>query len=393
MSNFQPVRVNATTFSPTVNTGRSNTAFGHQSLQMSTPTPVQQYVDTPPATVNSTRVQSMAAKINPYDIQSIVTFGDLQSTSLAKFNEEILAQAKQADLGAEIDSKFGQIISIAKSIDPKKIGSLKKKSGLLSAITGFFSDTKEGIVAKVNTLSDQIDRVVTDLDATRNRLDARHSTLEQMFEQHKAEYFELQDLIAAGQLGLTVIRVEIDAKKADPTLGADPLLRQQISDLEAAYTRLDRKVANFEVVKTYIVHDLPKIKQIANDNLTLGEKIQDIKQLTIPLWKSQFVNIIILEEQRQSVALIDSVDDATNDFAKSAADMFGANVAAIAKSRNRAVLDVETLDHVHAKLLTAFTELADTEKQCRIKRIEDAKHFTQLNVELGKFMVTQQGAN
>jgi hypothetical protein len=42
-------------------------------------------------------------------------------------------------------------------------------------------------------------------------------------------------------------------------------------------------------------------------------------------------------------------------------------------------------------LLTAFTELAETEKQCRTKRIEDAKHFTQLNVELGKFMVTQQG--
>ena len=345
------------------------------------------------ATVNDVRIRTMVAKINPYDIQSIATFGDQQSSSLTQFNNEILNQAKQADLGAEIDQKFSQIISIARTIDPRKIGSLKKKNGIVSAITNFFGNTKEGIVAKVNTLSEQIDRVVNDLDSTRSRLQNRHTTLEQMFEQHKAEYYELQDLIAAGQQGLAIIRSEIDKKKVDIALATDPLMRQQVSDLEAAYTRLDRKVANFEVIKTYIVHDLPKIKQIASDNLTLGEKIQDIKQLTIPLWKSQFVNIIILEEQRQSVALIDSVDDATNEFAKTSADMFGGNVAAIAKARNRSVLDVETLDHVHTKLLTAFTELAETEKQCRIKRVEDAKHFTQLNVELGKFMITQQGGN
>jgi uncharacterized protein YaaN involved in tellurite resistance len=313
--------------------------------------PIEQHVADP------AKIKALAAKINPYDVQTIVEFGgtDQKAASLAKFNDEILNQAKQADLGAEVDQKFSQIISIAKSIDPKKIGSLKKKNGFVGAISSFFSNTKENIVAKVNTLSEQIDRVVADLDATKTRLQNRHATLEQMFEQHKSEYFELQDLLEAGHQGLEIIRAEIDKRKADPAMATDLLLRQQISDMEATYTRLDRKLASFEAVKTYIVHDLPKIKQIASDNLTLGEKIQDIKQLTIPLWKSQFVNIIILEEQRQSTQLIDSVDDATNDFAKTAADMFGDNVKAIAKTRNRAVLDVETLDHVHNKLLSAFT--------------------------------------
>lgn len=368
------------------------TDFGFNPTSVFSPADATQLAVATTAPVNNDRVRMMVAKINPYDVQTIATFGDQQSSALTQFNNEILTQAKQADLGAEIDQKFGQIISIARTIDPKKIGSLKKKTGFLSVFSRFLGNTKENVVAKVNSLSTQIDRVVGDLDATRDRLQKRHATLEQMFDQHKNEYFELQDLIAAGHQGLTNIRTEIDKKKADPTLAADPLLRQTIADLEAAYTRLDRKVANFEAVKTYIVHDLPKIKQIASDNLTLGEKIQDIKQLTIPLWKSQFVNIIILEEQRQSTQLIDSVDDATNDFARSAADMFSDNVTAIAKTRNRSVLDLETLDHVHTKLLTAFTELAETEKQCRIKRVEDAKHFTELNVELGKFMTTQEGA-
>ncbi|NEU35014.1 toxic anion resistance protein, partial [bacterium LRH843] len=88
----------------------------------------------------------------------------------------------------------------------------------------------------------------------------------------------------------------------------------------------------------------PMIRIIQSNNLMLVDKFYAIKNITLPAWKNQISLAISLNEQKNSVQLANTIDDATNDLLKRNADLLHQNSVDTAKANQRSVIDIETLE-------------------------------------------------
>lgn len=107
---------------------------------------------------------------------------------------------------------------------------------------------------------------------------------------------------------------------------------------------LDKRIADMRVLQHSALQTLPMIRLVQTNNSMLIEKFHTVKELTLSAWKRQF--ILSLQEQRHAVQLTDSIDNATNAFLKANAQLLKTNTLATAKSNQRMVIDVSTLQDV-----------------------------------------------
>jgi uncharacterized protein YaaN involved in tellurite resistance len=121
---------------------------------------------------------------------------------------------------------------------------------------------------------------------------------------------------------------------------------------------------------------MPEIRMIQSNNQMLIEKFNNAKSLTIPAWKKQFVLAVSLDEQKKAANLAKTIDDATNDFYKANADMLGENAISVARSNQRSIIDLESLQHMQNTLISTFEEMKKIDA-------EGVQHRTQLSNAIG----------
>jgi uncharacterized protein YaaN involved in tellurite resistance len=98
------------------------------------------------------------------------------------------------------------------------------------------------------------------------------------------------------------------------------------------------------------------------------DKIQNIKLITIPAWKRVFTLYLLNKEQQETIAFTNAIDDMTNDLIRKNSDMLKDNVVNAALSKNRGVIDMDTLVYSQNKLFEAMDELEAINNQAKIDR-------------------------
>ena len=87
---------------------------------------------------------------------------------------------------------------------------------------------------------------------------------------------------------------------------------------------------------------------------------------------------ISLEEQKNSVELATTIDNATNELLRRNADLLHTNSVQTAKANQRSVIDVETLEHVQSKLIQTVNDVIAIQKQGVANRDNATKKLQQL---------------
>ena len=137
------------------------------------------------------------------------------------------------------------------------------------------------------------------------------------------------------------------------------------------------------------VHAMPEIRMIQSNNQMLIEKFHNAKTLTIPAWKKQFVLAVSLDEQKKAANLAQTIDDATNDFYKANADMLGENAISVARTNQRSIIDLESLQHMQNTLISTFDEMKKIETEGEQKRRELSNAITGMKKDLYQKLVVQ----
>ena len=112
----------------------------------------------------------------------------------------------------------------------------------------------------------------------------------------------------------------------------------------------------------------PQIRLLQNNDTLMSEKIQSSLVNTIPLWKSQMVLALGLSHSQQAMEAQKAVTDMTNELLRKNADRLKMATIETAKESERAVVDIETLQHTNEQLITTLDEVLQIQTEGRQKR-------------------------
>lgn len=322
-------------------------------------------------------VEALVKEFKSVDNLSVAEYGKDISSKTNSCTTELLELVKNKDLD-ETGAKLNQVITVAQGINSNN---LVGSSGLakLPIIGGLFKSVtraRQNFAMKFNSTNEQINSLVGEIETNQNGLKERINLLDNMFENVTDEYHSLGIHIAAGQVKLNELKDQINI--TTELAKTDQSAVQKAYDLNHIYNNLEKRLHDLYTLQQSAQQTLPMIRIIQANNLMLIDKFYAIKNITIPAWKNQISLAISLEEQKNSVELATTIDNATNELLRRNADLLHTNSVQTAKANQRSVIDVETLEHVQSKLIQTVNDVIAIQKQGVANRDNATKKLQQL---------------
>ena len=332
------------------------------------------------------------AKIDIRNPMAISSYGAQAQDNVGKFADQVLEYVKTSNSG-EVGPKLVQIVGIARELNISDLNGTTSKIPLIGGLIDSFRKKRERFVSKFTTLKDQIDNIIKELDVTSANLGNRNKLLEQLYEHNMQEYKQLEILVAEGKEFVEQQRQEFEMQRDEAVATgkmADPVVAQNYTDWKSSIDRFEKRVSDLEAIKMMAIQAMPEIRMIQSNNQMLIEKFSNAKTLTIPAWKKQFVLAVSLDEQKQAATLAQTVDDATNEFYRNNAKLLGENSINVAKSNQRSIIDLESLEVMNSTLINTFQEMRTIEDEGQKHRKEMSNRMTQMKDELYQKLVVQK---
>ena len=316
-------------------------------------------------------VDDFSKKIDITDTQLVLQYGSAAQKSVASFSESALSSVRTKDLG-EVGDTLSDLV-----VELKDFGEEEDKGGIF----GFFKkagNKMETMKAQYSKAEANVEKITRELEQHQVRLMKDIAMFDQMYELNLKYYKELTMYIIAGKKRLAEVRandVEELRKKAEASGAAEDA--QAYNDMVQMCDRFEKKLHDLELTRMVSIQMGPQTRMLQNNDMLMVEKIQSSLVNTIPLWKSQMVLALGLENSRKATAAQSAVTNATNELLKKNADMLKMGTVAAAKEAERSIIDIETLQHTNQQLISTLDEVIQIQKDGAQKRRE-------AEVELGR---------
>ena len=307
-------------------------------------------------------VDEFSKKIDISDSQLVLQYGSAAQKSVAGFSESALANVRNKDLGEVGDTLTNLVVEL------KNFGQEEEEKGIF----GFFK--KAG--SKMETMKVQYTKAEVNVDKIARELEQHQVTLmkdiamfDQMYELNLKYYKELTMYIIAGKKRLAEVRsgqLEELRKKAEASGAAEDA--QAYNDMQQMCNRFEKKLHDLELTRMVSIQMGPQTRMLQNNDTLMVEKIQSSLVNTIPLWKSQMVLALGLENSRKATAAQSAVTNATNELLKKNAEMLKMGTIATAKEAERSIIDIETLQHTNQQLISTLDEVIQIQRDGAQKR-------------------------
>lgn len=305
------------------------------------------------STADLPEISTIAQKIDVSNPLTVSQFGREVGAHTARLHDELLNQVRSRDLDAA-GKLLNEVVLTAKRVNLNALSDRRSRIPVVGKYLDRFRMTKEQFLSHFNTAKEQIDTLIAEVDRSQQGLAARISALDDMFDTVCDEYKLLGMHIAAGKWKLADLRAQVDEIRSLP----GSLQRaQDIADLDAFCANLDKRLGDLTVQQHASLQSKPMIRMIQSNNSLLVDKLHTIRELTIPSWKRQFVLALALNEQKNAGALVDTIDNASNEYLNRNAQLLRENSIATAKANQRLVIDVSTLKNVQATLISTVEDV------------------------------------
>ncbi len=316
-------------------------------------------------------VDEFSKKIDISDSQLVLQYGAAAQKSVASFSESTLNNVRNKDLG-EIGDTLTSL-----TVELKGLGQEEEEKGLF----GFFKkagNRVESMKVQYTKAEANVDKIARDLEQHQRVLMKDIAMFDQMYELNLKYYKELTMYIIAGKKRLAEIQSGQLAElrqKAERTGAQEDA--QAYNDLSQMCNRFEKKLHDLELTRMVSIQMGPQTRMLQNNDTLMVEKIQSSLVNTIPLWKSQMVLALGLENSRKATAAQTAVTNATNELLRKNAEMLKMGTIATAKEAERSIIDIETLQHTNQQLISTLDEVIQIQREGAQKRKE-------AEVELGR---------
>ena len=321
-------------------------------------------------------VHEFAQKIDITNPNLSLEYGAGAQKNVADFSDSALAAVRTKDLG-----EVGEMIS-SLVVELKGFNAEEDKKGFL----GLFKKAGSGIEtlkARYNKAEVYVNKISHELEEHQLTLMKDVVILDQMYDKNLDYYKQLTMYILAGKEKLAQERattlVELRAKAEQTGLAEDA---QRANDYDAMCLRFEKKLHDLELTRMVSIQMGPQIRLLQNNDTLMSEKIQSSLVNTIPLWKSQMVLALGLSHSQQAMEAQKAVTDMTNELLKKNADKLKMATVETAKESERAIVDIETLQHTNQQLISTLDEVLQIQTEGRQKRAAAEQELRKIEGQL-----------
>lgn len=321
-------------------------------------------------------VADFAAKIDLRSSNAILQYGAGVQKKIADFSESALENVKTKDLG-EVGDMLAGVVTELKSFDEEE-----EEKGIF----GFFKkggNKLANMKAKYDKAEVNVNRICDALEGHQIQLMKDIAMLDKMYELNTTYFKELSMYIAAGKKKLQDVATtelpELEAKAARSGLPEDA---QAVNDLNALCNRFEKKIHDLELTRTISLQMAPQIRLVQSNDTVMSEKIQSTLVNTIPLWKSQMVLAIGVENSSRAAKAQREVTDMTNELLRKNAEKLKLATVETAKESERGIVDIETLKATNESLISTLDEVMKIQQEGKEKRRTAEAELNRIENEL-----------
>ncbi|MGN0604692.1 MAG: toxic anion resistance protein [Oscillospiraceae bacterium] len=336
------------------------------------------------------KIAEIRKSIDLTDANTTVQFGIGAQRRLTEFTDSILDNVRSKD-GGQVGDLLSSLVVEVNSLDPS---SLTNDKGILSKLPGVKNAVKsvKKLAERYSKAEVQIDKIEAALEKARIDMLKDISVFDIMYKQNLDCFRELGLYIQAGKETIEDIKTNtIPRLRAEAQESGDPMAAQLVRDFEDDADRFEKKIYDLELSRTIAVQTAPQIKMIQNNDRVLVDKIQTAVLNTIPIWKSQFVIAMGLNNQQRVLKMQREITDTTNKMLLKNSELLKTNTVETARESNRGIVDVETLQKVNQNLISTIEETIQIQKEGRQKREEAEKALGQIETDLKNKLVEIMG--
>ncbi len=330
-------------------------------------------------------VMEFAEKIDITDSGLVMQYGAAAQKNIADFSGNALKNVQTKDMG-EVGEMLSGLVVELKGFDAEE-----ERKGL----RGLFRKASNGVElmkAKYDKAETNVDKISKQLQAHQITLLKDIAVLDQMYEKNLEYYKQLTMYILAGQTALTKAKeVTLPKLREDAAAANSPSEAQRANDYANMCDRFEKKLHDLELTRVVCLQMAPQIRMIQNNNTLMSEKIQTSLVSTIPLWKSQMVLALGLDDSRKALEAQRQVTDVTNALLRKNADLLKTATLETAKESERGIVDMETLQHTNEQLVATLDEVMQIQTEGAQKRAAAEVELRRIEGELKQKLLQRRG--
>ncbi len=329
-------------------------------------------------------VADFSEKIDVKDSNLVLQYGAAAQKNIAGFSESALSKVRTKDLG-EVGKDLAGLVGELQSFGQEE------KTGVF----GFFQKKKNDIQAmkaQYSKAETNVNKIVQVLEGHQVTLMKDVAMLDQMYELNTKYYKELTMYILAGKKKLEAVRTgELEELRKKATASGSQEDAQAYNDLVNMCNRFEKKLHDLELTRMVSIQMGPQVRLIQNNDALMLEKIQSSLVNTIPLWKSQMVLALGMENSRQATAAQSAVTNMTNELLRKNADALKMGTIETAKEAEKSVVSIETLQHTNQQLISTLDEMMRIQTEGAQKRKEAEAELGRIEGELKQKLLELRG--
>lgn len=333
--------------------------FGQEKKEVEVKPEPEQVVLTPE---EERQVADFASRIDLTSSNMILQYGAGAQKKMADFSETALENVKTKDLG-EVGKMLTDVVSELREMDVDE-----EEKGLF----GFFKKSGNKLAnlkAKYDKAETNVEKICKELEGHQRQLFKDIALLDKMYELNLTYFKELSMYIEAGKRKIQDVQQrELPELEAHAKMTGLPEDAQKASDLSALCNRFEKKVHDLELTRAISLQMAPQIRLVQGNDTQMSEKIQSTLVNTIPLWKSQMVLAIGVENSSRAAKAQREVTDMTNELLKKNAEKLKLATIDTAKEAERGIVDIETLKATNESLISTLDEVMKIQTEGREKR-------------------------
>jgi uncharacterized protein YaaN involved in tellurite resistance len=331
-------------------------------------------------------VREYAAKIDVRNTTEVLQFGAQAQEKLTVFADSALANVRNKDTGA-VGQVLTDLVTQLQGFGPEKkaskgvLGIFHRASSQISNLKVRYDKVEVSVAKVADTLEDHRLQMLKDI-----------ALLDRLYEENVSYYKQLCFFIVAGREKMDTLRKGDlpEALRAAQESG-EASEAQRANDLGNAIDRFEKKIYDLELTRQISIQMAPQIRLVQNNDALMAEKIHSTLVNTLPLWKSQMVLALGLENSRAALEAQRQVTDATNRMLRENAQALKQGTIETARESERGIVDIETLVETNQALIDSLTEVASIQQQGREKRVAAEQQLVQLEDQLKKKLLEVRG--
>ncbi len=336
--------------------------------------------------VNSKEVDDIVSAIDVYNPQEIVSFGAEAAEGISKCSDQILnsVNMNQINDSGELLKTLGKIMD---KFDLEEIA-VEEKKGVFGKLFGGAKKQLEQMLSKYHTMGDEVDKIYIKLKEYENEIKLSNQKLEQMFQTNVEYYQSLVKYILAGEQGVKELDQYLQQMRQDYEQSQDAVLHMDIIGLEQTKDVLDQRVMDLRIAENVAMQSIPMIKTMQFSNLNLIRKINSAFIITLPVFKQELTQAILLKRQKIQAEAMAALDEKTNEMLLKNAQNTVNQSKLTTKLATGSSVKIETLEKSWQTIVNGIEETQKIQQEAQQKRQQDVQRLNQLKIDFNSKMNT-----